>query len=107
MSEVIKIAVALGFLFTFFLWLLCTAPATVARRLKLHEESRLWIRLIGVCGIVWVGLVLATDPRVKAVKWSRPVPATLERARYCFGGAVLALFLAVYTKGFERGRGGK
>jgi hypothetical protein len=59
--------------------------------------------MIGIVGLVWIAMVLMTTPKLKLIDPSSATKARLYTARHYLGGAIIALFVALYTQRLERG----
>jgi hypothetical protein len=66
--------------------------------LGLRIRSRLWVRIIGALGVVWVGLAVITNRELALFQMSADRAAELTMIRHYVAGAICGLFLAVYTK---------
>ena len=102
------LVLALVLLAASFLALIFLPRSLCVRLLQLKAESKLWVRLIGLFGIVWVVLVLITEPELMlsglfaAANQTNQTNQTLTTARNIVGGVICGLFLALYTQRFER-----
>ena len=84
--------------------LLAFAPHVAeAHILKVGKKSNLWVRMIGVLGIAYVLLVLATDQSIMLVQFQRSIASRLLIARHTVAGMIFGLFLALYTQRRESG----
>ena len=84
----------------FFVLAFSSGPSAV-RFLKLKRESKLWVRLIGACGLVWVSLSFIIDPRLGPRPMTPAVWNKVNTARTMLGGVIIGLFIAVYSQRFE------
>ena len=97
-----KLLIVLAVLFAYFFALAIVPPAASSRFLKLRRESKLWARLIGIMGIIWIALTLAVDARLHLFQLTYRTKTTLTTTRNTLGGVVIGLLLALHTERFDR-----
>jgi hypothetical protein len=67
------------------------------------QPSRLWIRLFGGFGLLWLLLALATNQDLKLVDLSAKTMTWLHTAKSCIAGIMIGLLIAILTRRFEQG----
>src|SRR5437773_2364965 len=97
-----RVLVVLGLLLLFFSALAFLGRTSSRRLLRLKNESRIWVRLIGILGILWVALVIVTDWKPNFVEVSPYARVVLLKIRHYVGGIVIGLFFALRTQDAER-----
>jgi len=91
-------------LLVFFAALVILPSAQSARLLRLKEKSRLWVRLLGLLGILWAALSLTMNSSGTDLFDSRPrLKPRAIMVRHLLAGGVGALFVVLYTQKLERG----
>ena len=94
--------VPFGLLFFLFLAHLFLRPAALARFIRLPRPSKLWLRLFGLCGLVWLALSLVTDPHLKLTHFATPPDIDLTRLKSYLIGLAIGLYLALLTERLDR-----
>ena len=81
-----------------FCLLLFAPPRTVAGLLGLKWESKIWARLVGILGFVWILLGFARNELAGLVRPTPTGDSILLVARCLCGGIIIGLLLAIVTK---------
>ena len=98
-----KFSIPAAILFVFCSALALLSPRASARLLRLHRESRLWVRLIGIFGLAFVALRLLTEQSLDAFyRSSYWKTIFLEKVRSNMAGVCIGLCLAFITENFDR-----
>src|SRR5690242_13684438 len=74
---------------------------TSSELLGIRPESKLWIRLAGILGLVSIALGLTIDYS-RALELSVRTEKTLFMLKHYCGGAIVGLFVAMLTKRYEK-----
>jgi len=61
------------------------------------RTSRLWCRLIGISGAIWVVLFLLTDRQLALFPISATTDAKIAFVRHLLAGTMVGLLIAVFT----------
>ena len=65
---------------------------------RLKQPSRLWARIIGLMGLLWVALAAADHADARFFDLPSQTRALLDTTRYYIGGTLIGLLFALSTK---------
>jgi len=75
---------------------------SAAKFLGLKNESKVWIRVLGGCGVCWLLLTMLVRDGQDVISLSVPAKSQILTAKHYFGGAIVAFFFVLYTKRIEK-----